>query len=770
MQHILDAILELDILSSPKDYAMQIMQILCEGMEFEFGVVHELLSEDNTVAIFSAYNMSVEYPRVATLEDLCILEEDKLNPQVLYFNITNNEISGLMRQLYYNGTRSMVIVPLVYKDEVFGFYELYDNKPREINDELLLLLARIAELVSVAVTSNKYLEQLNVKTFELQTEIVERKRVESALRDALRKRKELEEIINRSPVVVCLWGSGKDYPFEYVSQSIEQFGYSMQELVDNKITLFSLIPNDDVDRVKTEIALHSDSGENDFIITHKINTKNGKFRWVENHIWLRHDTDGLDLLTVVTGGRGIITHLQGIMLDITERKHAEEIIRHQAFHDNLTDLPNRVLFQDRLTHALSSAKRNHRKMSVMFLDLDRFKTINDTLGHPMGDLLLKEVSRRLRMRLRSEDTVARLGGDEFTMLLPDIRMPEDAAEVARSLLSAVNMPYHLEDHELHIGCSIGIAMFPEDGHDSKTLLQNADTALYQAKEHGRNNFQFYSSTMTERALEKMTLENELRHALTKQQFTLHYQPQIEISSGKVIGTEALLRWNHPGLGSISPAKFIPIAEETGMIDTIGMWVIEQACAQNAQWQRAGYPPMTVAVNLSSRQFYQDNLKYCLQKTLAETGLDPQYLEIEITESVVVRNIDYTVGLLREFRDMGIKLSMDDFGTGYSSLSYLKILPLNTLKIDQSFIRGITADIHDRAISAAIITMGNSLGLRVIAEGVEIHEQLSLLKDLGCYGCQGYLFSKPVSAIEAESLLNIASKGIKINHAGSRVYA
>ncbi len=770
MQHILDAILELDILASPKDYARQIMQILCMGLEYEFGVVHEMLAEDNSVAVFSAYNVAEEYPRVATLDDLCVVDEDKLDPHVLYFNITVNEESGLMKMLYYHGVRSMVVVPLIYQDEVFGFYELYDNKQREINNELLLLLAKIAELVAVALTSNKYLEQLNVKTFELQSEIVERKRIESALRDALRKRKELEEIINRSPVVVCLWSNGQDYPFEFVSQSIEQFGYSIQEIIDNKTTLYSLIPDDDLELVKAEIILHSSTDENDFIITHKIKTKNGNLRWVENHIWIRHDTDGFDLLSVVTGGKGVITHLQGIMMDVTERKRAEEIIRHQAFHDHLTDLPNRILYQDRLTHALASAKRNHRKMAVMFLDLDRFKVINDTLGHPIGDLLLKEVSRRLRMRLRSEDTVARLGGDEFTMLLPDIRMPEDASEVARSLLAAVNMPYYLEDKELHIGCSIGIAMFPEDGHDPKTLLQNADTALYQAKEYGRNNFQFYSATMTEKALEKMTLENELRYALSRQQFTLNYQPQIEISSGKVVGTEALLRWSHPGLGQISPAKFIPIAEETGMIDAIGMWVIEQACAQNASWQKNGYPPMTIAVNLSARQFYQENLKISIEKVLAETGLDPEYLELEITESVVVRNIDYTVGLLREFRDMGIQLSMDDFGTGYSSLSYLKILPLNTLKIDQSFIRGITADIHDRAIAAAIITMGKSLGLRVIAEGVEVNEQLVLLESLGCYGCQGYLFSKPVKAPEINNLLNIASKGIKIDHAGSMVYA
>lgn len=438
--------------------------------------------------------------------------------------------------------------------------------------------------------------------------------------------------------------------------------------------------------------------------------------------------------------------------DITQRKQAEEIIRYQAFHDQLTGLPNRMLFSDRLSVSLANARRNQGKLAVMFLDLDRFKTINDTLGHAVGDRLLQEVAQRLTNCLREVDTVARWGGDEFTLLLPQMSFREDAANIAGRILAALKPTFHIEQHPLHASSSIGIALYPCDGEDAETLLKNADAALYRAKERGRNNYQFYTGAMNEGASELLTLENRLHRALERGEFTLYYQPRVNINTWQITGTEALVRWLHPEQGVVSPQIFMPLAEQNGLIVPLGEWVLQAACAQNKAWQDAGLAPLRVAVNLSPRQFQQPNLVEMVARVLDQTGMEPQFLELEISEPAALQNPDTTRTILRNFYDMGVRLTVDDFGTGYASLSSLKNLPLHTLKIDRSLVRELTADPYDVALATAVIALGRRLNLSVVAEGVETQEQLDCLRGLECEEIQGYLFSQPLPAQEAAKVL------------------
>ncbi|MFB2923441.1 putative bifunctional diguanylate cyclase/phosphodiesterase [Aerosakkonema funiforme] len=438
--------------------------------------------------------------------------------------------------------------------------------------------------------------------------------------------------------------------------------------------------------------------------------------------------------------------------DITERRMAEETIRYQALHDLLTDLPNRILFNERLSGALVNAKSNQGTIAVMFLDLDRFKTINDTLSHACGDQLLQMVAERLTSSLWQHDTVARWGGDEFTLLLPQISCAEDAARIAQVILDTLKQPFNIEGHQLHISSSIGISLYPHDGEDGETLLRNADAALHRAKEQGRNNYQFYTAAMNSHASELLMLENELHQALERGEFVVYYQPQINTNTGKIAQMEALLRWQHPEFGLVSPAKFIPLAEENGLIIPIGEWVLRTACTQIKAWQDAGLPPLCVAVNLSARQFQQPNLVEMVARALQETGLENHFLELEITESVAMQNVDFSRSILQELHNMGVSISMDDFGTGYSSLSYLKKFPLDKLKIDQSFVRELATDPNDGAIIAAIAALGKVLNLTMVAEGVETEEQRDFLRSLECEYMQGYLFSKPLSPQDATELL------------------
>lgn len=435
--------------------------------------------------------------------------------------------------------------------------------------------------------------------------------------------------------------------------------------------------------------------------------------------------------------------LEGTLIDITDRKLAEEQIEFHAYHDVLTNLPNRKLFTDRLTLALFHARRNETALAVMFIDVDHFKVINDTLGHNAGDELLLAMADRIPKSVREGDTVARMGGDEFTLLLPDLRYPEDAAKIAENVLSRIEQPVTISNRELYVTASIGIALYPTDGNDAETLLKNADSAMYLAKESGRNNYQLCTAAMKVRAQERLSLEHALRHALERGEFRLNFQPLVNLVKGRVTGLEALIRWHHTERGLILPDEFIPLAEESRLIVPIGEWVLREACWHAREWTRDGMPDVRVSVNLSARQFQQRDLIVSVREALAETGLNPEHLELEITESTAMQNAEFTIDVLRELREMGITISIDDFGTGYSSLNYLKRFPINTVKIDKAFVRDVTTDLGDAAIVNAVIGIAHSMNLRVIAEGVETREQLEFLRQRRCEEMQGFLFSEPL---------------------------
>ena len=435
-----------------------------------------------------------------------------------------------------------------------------------------------------------------------------------------------------------------------------------------------------------------------------------------------------------------------------EKTKADERIEYLASHDSLTKLPNREMFNELLRHAIEAARRNQRQFAVLFIDLDRFKIINDSLGHDAGDLLLVEIANRLRHTLRSSDVVARLGGDEFVVILEEAAERHDVEQIARNLLSVLSQPLQLSGHECHTTASIGIAMYPSDGSDVKTLTKNADMAMYLAKEDGKNGFRFFTKEVKTQSIERLTLESALRRALERDQFELHYQPKVDMATGQITGVEALLRWTHPDLGVLPPAQFIPLAEETGLIVPIGRWVLKQACAQNMAWQRRGLRPVSMAVNLSPRQFVDEQLLQDIDEALAASGMSPVLLQLEVTESMVMRNVSRAVKVLDAIRSRGIRLAIDDFGTGYSSMSLMKQFPIDTIKIDRSFVRDLPSDSEDRAIAQAIISMGKALGMTVIAEGVETAEQYTFLQNHDCDEMQGFLFSEPVPPRQVADLL------------------
>lgn len=449
---------------------------------------------------------------------------------------------------------------------------------------------------------------------------------------------------------------------------------------------------------------------------------------------------------------GQITHYVGICTDITERKQTQERIQHLAYHDPLTDLPNRLLLQDRIGLAIAEAQRNNTMAAVLFLDLDRFKTINDSLGHLVGDKLLQQVAQRLATCLHETDTISRIGGDEYVIVLPNITDTSRIADTAQDILTALSAPVVVDGQTFHTSASMGISLYPNDGQDVQTLMKYADTAMYHAKEHGRNNFQFFTPQLNLWASERLAMENDLRLALERGEFLIHYQPQVDAISGRIVGLEALLRWQHPEKGMLSPDRFIPIAEETGLIIPLGEWVLRSVCSQGVLWQQQGLPLLPIAVNLSAVQFRQADLVQRISHTLNSTGLPPQYLELELTESMLMQQSEPNTAMLERFSSMGITLSIDDFGTGYSSLSYLKRFPIDRLKIDQSFVRDITTDPEDAAIVTAIIALAHSLEIEVIAEGVETRQQRDFLYHQGCYLYQGYLCARPMPAEDVAAYL------------------
>jgi diguanylate cyclase (GGDEF)-like protein len=457
-------------------------------------------------------------------------------------------------------------------------------------------------------------------------------------------------------------------------------------------------------------------------------------------------------MTALFDATGEINGIMAIVADITERKQAEARINYLAYHDTLTGLPNRVSFEEHLAASIARAGNNRAPLAVMFLALDRFKKFNDTLGHIVGDQLLKSVAERLTLSLREGETAARFGSDEFSLLLSGINEVEDAERRAREFQDTLDQPFNIDGHELYVTSSIGIGLYPEDGRDAQGLLKSAGAALYRAKQAGGSNYQFYTADMNERALQRLALENQLRRGLERKEYRVYYQPQVNIDTGQITGMEALVRWQHPERGLIAPAEFIPLAEDTGLIAPLGEWVLRTACAQTRQWHDNGFHNLHVAVNLSPRQFQQPDLVLMIERLLKETGFDATRLELEVTESSVMKNAAAAIDTLGELKAMGIRISIDDFGSGYSSLSYLKSLPIDVLKIDQSFVRDMTTDPKDAAIVMAIIQLAHSLQLQVKAEGVETEDQLRFLRLLRCDEMQGYLFCRPIPAEAFEQLL------------------
>jgi diguanylate cyclase (GGDEF)-like protein len=458
----------------------------------------------------------------------------------------------------------------------------------------------------------------------------------------------------------------------------------------------------------------------------------------------------LENLAVIGDGPAAVVH--ATVVDISDRKRAEEQIEFHAYHDVLTHLPNRKLFTDRLRHSLTRAKRSNKAVAVMFIDVDHFKAVNDTLGHTAGDELLLEMARRLRECVRDDDTVARLGGDEFTIILSDLRHPEDALGVAEKILAAVQEPLTINGMPIVVSASIGIALYPEDGHDPESLLRNADSAMYRAKEAGRSMVQLCTDEMKQRALERLAVETRLRSAVNDRQLILAYQPQVSIVTGRTIGVEALVRWNDPVRGIVGPDSFIPIAEETRLILPLGEWVLRTACRQMKEWQDRGSGPMRIAVNLSARQFQQHDLVEMVRSALEDAQLAASSLELEITETTAMQNGEATVETLRALRKLGVGISIDDFGMGYSSLNYLKRFPITAVKIDRAFVHDLTTNDGDAAIVTAVIGMARSLRLRVVAEGVETAEQFAFLRAKDCDEAQGFYFSRPAGADEITRML------------------
>ncbi len=456
---------------------------------------------------------------------------------------------------------------------------------------------------------------------------------------------------------------------------------------------------------------------------------------------------------------------QTVIIDVTERRRAEKEIQKLAYYDTLTGLPNRILFQDRLRQALAQAHRERKQVGILFLDLDRFKAINDSLGHAAGDMLLKLVARRLQGCIRESDTVARLGGDEFVVVLSGIHNQDDLIASAQKILETLSRPVRLAEKELFSTASIGISMYPNDADNVDSLLKNADVAMYAAKEKGRNTYQFFSEEMNVQVVEKLGLETRLRLALKRDEFYLAYQPQLNLQTGKITGLEALLRWRHPDAGQVPPLAFIRVAEETGLILAIGEWVLRTACIQAKAWQDAGFPSVRLAVNISGRQFVQPDFIDMIDTILKQTGFDPNLLELELTESIVMENVPDTIMTLTDLKVRGVRLAIDDFGTGYSSLSYLKHFPFDRIKIAQEFVRDITVDPEDAAIVQAITGIAETLGLEVIAEGVEKKEQLDFLRLNRCAEMQGFYFARPMPAEAMTGLFqkSMAGEGVNLLH-------
>jgi diguanylate cyclase (GGDEF)-like protein/PAS domain S-box-containing protein len=614
------------------------------------------------------------------------------------------------------GIRSMATFLLRRQSRVVGTLHLYAGQTGFFDDALVALLEKLAMNLSFALDNFQREEA--------------RRAAEAALRESETRFRDFAAAAGE-----YVWEGDLQGRMLYVSSRVQSvWGYTDHELTGRLPSEF--MPPGEAERVREWLRqnMRPDGSFSD--LEHMIVNRQGETRWLLINAVGMFDASGQRV-----GQRGTGR-------DITDRKSAEARISYLATRDPLTELPNRVLFNDRLEQGIVAARRTGQSLALLFIDLDRFKNINDSLGHQVGDLLLREVANRMQNCIRKGDTLSRLGGDEFVVTLEGLQQAEDAAQVGSKIIKALSRPCEIAGHTLNTSCSIGISIFPLDAEDDRALMKNADTAMYHAKEKGRNNYQFFSPEMNVRAVERHTLETALRQAIERQEFTLYYQPQVDMRTGKVVGMEALLRWLHPERGLLSPATFIAVAEESGLIEPIGQWALRTACQRVKAWLDAGYPPLKVAVNISPRQLiHPREFSRSISRILNATGLDPRFLELEMTESLLVHNADDNIAVLRKLGHDGVRIAVDDFGTGYSSLSYLRQLPIDTLKIDRSFVRDIEADPEDMAIIQAIVAMGHSLGLQVTAEGVETRGQLAALLRLGCDEYQGYLFSRPLPAVE-----------------------
>lgn len=624
-----------------------------------------------------------------------------------YSTDNDNPYSGPNCQLALAaGFHSHVFLQLRVRGKPVGVFSLYAREPNAFDAAQLRVLEEMAEDVSFA------LENMEREA--------ERKKTE----DNLRK---LSRAVEQSASAVFI--TDRNGVIEYVNPWFCRItGYTPEEVIGKTPSILKSGETHPETHKRMRDTLLSGKEWTGELHNKK---KNGETYWC------------LEVISPLKDDNGEITHFVAVTEDISERKQTEQTIRHLAFHDPLTGLPNRRLFTDRLHQAAASRHRSGNTFALMLFDIDRFKTINDTLGHDIGDALLKAVAARLLASTRQGDTLAHMGGDEFALIALEISQPEDVAYMAEKLLTILQEPFLLFGHELLITASIGITLFPNDAPNAEALVKNADIALYRAKDLGRNNFQFFTGDMNTAMMERLRLENAMRWAIERGEFMLHYQPQVNVQSRRIHGAEALIRWKHPELGMVSPAQFIPLAEETGMIVEIGEWVLRTACAQAKAWQVAGMPTR-VAVNLSARQFHHGDLADVIAGILEEIDLGPELLEVELTEGILMEDTSQTAAILEKLHTMGVQISIDDFGTGYSSLSYLKRLPIDILKIDQSFVRDIHTDPDDRAIVNAVIALAHSLKLKVVAEGVETNEQLDFLREHACDLVQGYLFSRPIT--------------------------
>lgn len=616
------------------------------------------------------------------------------------------------------GFNSKIALPLVGAQSLIGIVNVYASEENAFDAEEMELLAGLAQRVAIAIESLR--------------NRVQRQAAEGALR--LRQRA-IEASAN---AIIITSATRPGYPVEYVNPAFERMtGYSFAEMAGQSL---ALLHRDDVDQPGlAEIRAVTQERRSGYARLRNYR-KDGTLFWSEVYI------------APVKDEAGVVTHFVAAKYDVTETKRYQDELEFQASHDALTGLANRSLLKDRLVQAIAHAGRYGEVFWVVFIDLDRFKFVNDSLGHSTGDTVLKEVASRLKGALRDTDTVARNGGDEFVLILSGHHGECQRAATVQRVMEAISRPLSIDDREFYVGCSAGIAVYPDDGKDADALIKHADVAMYRAKECGRNNFQFYTADMNEEALERLHLESDLRHAIDRNELVLHYQPQVCLRTGRIVGIEALVRWQHPRLGLVAPGRFIGLAEETGLIVPIGKWILRTACRQTKLWHLAGLGDLRVAVNLSARQFAEKDLGQSIMAVLDEAGLESRHLEIELTESLVMKNVEYTIGVLRELKARGLQLSVDDFGTGYSSLSYLKRFPIDVLKIDQSFVRDIANSPDDAAIVRSIISLAHSLRLHVIAEGVETPEQLAYLRHHRCEQMQGYFFSRPLPAPQLEAML------------------